>query len=49
MALAAPVNERLFFAGEHCSPRDFSTAHGAYRSGVTAARQALKALQAARA
>jgi monoamine oxidase len=45
-ALAAPVNERLFFAGEHCSPRDFSTAHGAYRSGIAAARQALKALQA---
>jgi monoamine oxidase len=48
-ALASPVNERLFFAGEHCSPHDFSTAHGAYRSGVTAARQALKALQALKA
>ena len=36
-ALAAPVNERLFFAGEHCSETDFSTAHGAYRTGVTAA------------
>jgi monoamine oxidase len=48
-ALAKPVNERLFFAGEHCSPRDFSTAHGAYRSGVTAASQALKALQALKA
>jgi monoamine oxidase len=48
-ALAAPVNERLFFAGEHCSPHDFSTAHGAYRSGVTAARHAFKALQALKA
>jgi monoamine oxidase len=44
-ALAAPVNERLFFAGEHCSREDFSTAHGAYRSGITAANQAIKALQ----
>jgi monoamine oxidase len=42
-ALAAPVNERLFFAGEHCSPQDFSTAHGAYRSGIAAATQAIKA------
>ena len=45
-ALAAPVNERLFFAGEHCSDLDFSTAHGAYRSGVQAADEAIKALQA---
>lgn len=44
-AMAAPVNERLFFAGEHTSPRDFSTAHGAYRSGITAANLAIKALQ----
>ena len=26
--LAAPVDGRLFFAGEACSPGDFSTAHG---------------------
>ena len=45
-ALAAPVNGRLFFAGEHCSEQDFSTAHGAYRAGVAAARQAIRALQA---
>ncbi|MGZ5840985.1 MAG: flavin monoamine oxidase family protein [Xanthobacteraceae bacterium] len=44
-ALASPVNERLFFAGEHCSPKDFSTAHGAYRSGVTAAREAIKGMR----
>ena len=42
--LAAPVNERLFFAGEHCSDVDFSTAHGAHRTGVTAANAAIKAL-----
>jgi len=41
--LAAPVNDRLFFAGEACSRHDFSTAHGAYLSGVTAAEQAIAA------
>ena len=42
--LAAPVDDRLFFAGEACSINDYSTAHGAYRTGVSAAEQALKAL-----
>ncbi|MCU6453883.1 FAD-dependent oxidoreductase [Sphingomonas sp. A2-49] len=36
-ALAAPVDQRLFFAGEACSPHDFSTAHGAYATGIAAA------------
>ena len=45
--LAAPVDGRLFFAGEHCSAADFSTAHGAYRTGVKAAEEAIKALQVA--
>jgi monoamine oxidase len=36
-ALAAPVDNRLFFAGEACSPGDFSTAHGAYATGIAAA------------
>jgi monoamine oxidase len=44
--LAAPVDARLFFAGEHCSDADFSTAHGAYRTGVRAAETAITALQA---
>ncbi len=35
--LAEPVDDRLFFAGEACSPQDFSTAHGAYLTGVAAA------------
>jgi monoamine oxidase len=43
-ALAAPVDERLFFAGEACSAHDFSTAHGAYRTGVAAAERAIAAL-----
>lgn len=42
-ALAAPVDGRLFFAGEACSTHDFSTAHGAYLSGITAADQVLSA------
>jgi monoamine oxidase len=43
MALAAPVDGRLFFAGEACSEHDFSTAHGGYLTGVTAADQAIAA------
>ena len=42
--LAAPVADRLFFAGEACSPHDFSTAHGAWQTGITAADQVLVAL-----
>ncbi|KQN14620.1 flavin monoamine oxidase family protein [Sphingomonas sp. Leaf30] len=36
--LAAPVDGRIFFAGEACHREDFSTAHGAYETGVAAAR-----------
>src|ERR1700719_2537977 len=43
-ALAAPVDNRLFFAGEATSPNFFSTAHGAYLSGLTAADAALASL-----
>ncbi|OMJ31479.1 FAD-dependent oxidoreductase [Sphingomonas sp. Sph1(2015)] len=39
--LAEPVDGRLFFAGEACSREDFSTAHGAYETGVKAARAIL--------
>jgi monoamine oxidase len=39
--LAAPVDGRLFFAGEATSPNFFSTAHGAHDSGVRAAREVL--------
>ena len=44
--LAAPVDDRVFFAGEACSPNFFSTAHGAWMSGITAAEAALAALRA---
>jgi monoamine oxidase len=41
LVLAAPVGDRLFFAGEACSPEHFSTAHGAYMTGIEAARQVI--------
>ncbi len=44
--LAAPVDDRLFFAGEACSPHDFSTAHGGFLTGVAAAEQAMAARRA---
>lgn len=40
--LAAPVDGRLFFAGEACSKIHFSTTHGAWETGVTAAEDYLK-------
>ena len=43
--LAAPFEDRLFFAGEATNAQDFSTAHGAHDSGVRAAQGALAALQ----
>jgi monoamine oxidase len=43
-ALAAPVDDRLFFAGEACSTADYSTAHGAYITGVGAAAAVLNSL-----
>lgn len=42
--IAAAVDGRLFFAGEACSTHDFSTAHGAYRTGLAAAEAAMAAL-----
>jgi len=39
--LAAPIDDRLFFAGEATSPSFFSTAHGARDSGERAAMEAL--------
>jgi len=42
-ALAEPIEDRLFFAGEACSSRDFSTAHGAWQTGVAAAEQIITA------
>ena len=44
--LAAPVDGRLFFAGEATSPHFFSTAHGARDSGERAAREVLAEMPA---
>jgi monoamine oxidase len=42
--LAAPVEERLFFAGEATSADLFSTAHGAWLTGLRAAEEAIGSL-----
>jgi monoamine oxidase len=43
-ALAAPVENRIFFVGEACSRNRYSTAHGAHETGYAAAEQALASL-----
>ncbi|MDQ8729651.1 NAD(P)/FAD-dependent oxidoreductase [Bradyrhizobium sp. LHD-71] len=37
--LAAPIDDRIFFAGEATSPNFFSTCHGALESGMRAAAE----------
>jgi monoamine oxidase len=41
--LAETIDARLYFAGEATSPHDFSTAHGAYETGVSAAEAIIAA------
>jgi len=41
---ARPFDDRLYFAGEATHRHDFSTAHGAYQSGVRAADEMMAAL-----
>ena len=41
--LAAPIDERLFFAGEACSIAFFGTAHGAFITAVAAAERIVAA------
>jgi monoamine oxidase len=43
-ALARPVEDRIFFAGEACSAHAFSTAHGAFETGVAAADRVIAGL-----
>jgi monoamine oxidase len=43
-ALARPFDARLFFAGEATHRTAFSTAHGAYESGLRAAEEVIAAL-----
>jgi monoamine oxidase len=40
--LAEPVCGRLFFAGEATHPRYFATVHGAYETGIRAAREIIQ-------
>ena len=40
-SLAAPVTNKLFFAGEATHSNYFATVHGAYESGIRAAKQLL--------
>ena len=37
--LGEPLDERVVFAGEHCHPTHPATVHGAYLSGLDAARR----------
>ncbi len=43
--LVTPLDDRVFFAGEATSPDFFSTAHGAYQSGIAAAKAVAKAIR----
>lgn len=43
--LAEPVEDQLFFAGEHTTGKYHATVHGAYKSGQRAASQVLRADQ----
>ncbi len=43
--LRRPVEDRIHFAGEACSPHAFSTAHGAYETGVDAAEAVIRTIR----
>lgn len=43
--LAEPVADRLYFAGEATSPEFFTTCHGAYLSGESAARSIIASMK----
>ena len=43
-ALAQSVADRLFFAGEATHPHYYATVHGAYETGIRAAREAMETL-----
>lgn len=43
LALASPIDGRVFFAGEATASKDPATVHGAYATGLRAAKQVLDA------
>lgn len=43
--LAEPINQQLFFAGEATHPHFYATVHGAYETGVRAAREVAQAIR----
>ena len=45
LGFAAPVDDRIFFAGEACSINFFGTAHGAFITAETAASDAAAAIR----
>lgn len=45
-AFAAPIHERVFLAGEHVHRHFQATAHGAFETGIAAAKQALAVIGA---
>lgn len=44
-ALAAPIGERVFLAGEALGGKNVQTVHGAYESGQRAGRRVLQLLK----
>ncbi len=40
--LGKPVGKHLYFAGEHTNPDQPSTVHGAYISGISAAKKIIE-------
>jgi monoamine oxidase len=37
--LSAPIKGKIWLIGEHCAPEFTGCAHGAFRSGIEAAKQ----------
>lgn len=43
--MSAPVNNKVFFAGEATSKTDMATVHGAYATGIRAAKQVVSVMR----
>jgi len=40
--LAKPIDNKIWFVGEHCNPDNFAYTHGAFETGQRAASQVAK-------